>query len=603
MSGLGAQPLDGGGTSFTLWASKASAAEVAVVDGPTVAMDGPDGHGTFVARIEGVGPGARYRYRVTVEGEVLEIADPASRSQPEGVHGPSEVVDPSFDWTDDGWEGIPLDELVLYELHVGTFTEAGTFDAATERLDELAELGITAIEVMPIAQFPGGRNWGYDGVLPFAAQDTYGGPDGFRRFVDACHARGLAVVLDVVYNHFGPEGATQVEVAHYLTDRYETPWGPAINFDGPHSDHVRRYVVDNALWWTDHCHVDGLRLDAVHAILDQSAVHILEELASAVHARAERRGRTVHVIAESDLNDPRLVRPVAEGGLGLDGTWSDDFHHALHVTLTGEDDGYYADFSGVEDLAAALQDGFVFTGGYSRYRGHSHGRAPVGVPGERFVVCSQNHDQVGNRMVGDRMADLVPPGALRVAAAAVILGPFVPLLFMGEEYGETAPFQYFVSHTDEGLVEDVRTGRREEFSGFRWEGEVPDPQAVETFERSRLDHALKDKDPHAKLLAWYRELLRLRREVPAFASLDRDRITVTADGTGLSWHRWTEDGDHAVVVVHASDTDGEVLVHLPAGTWTRVLGDGSDHLDVDGHQRVLLPAWGVAILRSAGDGS
>ncbi len=594
---VGAWPLDDGRTAFTLWASKADAAEVVIVDGATVVMDGPDDRGYFTATLDDVGVGDRYRYRVTVDDEVLEVADPASRSQPEGVHGPSEVVDPDFGWTDDGWTGVPLAELVLYELHVGTFTSAGTFDAAIDRVDELADLGITAVEVMPIAQFPGGRNWGYDGVLPFAAQDTYGGVDGFRRFVDACHARGLAVFLDVVYNHFGPEGAGQVDIAHYLTDRYETPWGPAINFDGAHSDEVRRYVVDNALWWTDGCHVDGLRLDAVHAILDQSAVHILEELATAVHARAAERGRAVHVIAESDLNDPRLVRPVEEGGYGLDGTWSDDFHHALHVTLTGEDDGYYADYDGVADLAAALQDAFVFTGRHSTYRGHSHGRPPVGVPGERFVVCSQNHDQVGNRMAGDRLSELVPHGALRVAATAVILSPFVPLLFMGEEYGETAPFQYFVSHTDEQLVADVRTGRREEFSGFRWEGEVPDPQAVETFERSKLDHARRDEEPHADLLAWYRDLLRLRREIPAFAALDRDRTTVTVDGDGLSWHRWTDDGDHAVVIVNTSGADAAVLVHLPEGTWHRVLGDGPDAIEVDGHRTVALPPWGVGVHR------
>ncbi|HEX2026476.1 MAG TPA: malto-oligosyltrehalose trehalohydrolase [Nitriliruptorales bacterium] len=570
---LGSWYLGDGCTSFLVWASKAEQVEVLLDDGRALDL-APRELGYFALTARGVRPGARYRYRL--DGE-LQRPDPASRSQPEGVHGPSEVIDPTFAWSDQHWHGIPLRDHVIYELHVGTFTPGGTFDSAVERLDDLAALGVTAIEIMPIAEFPGGRNWGYDGVQPFAAQSTYGGPDGFRRLVDSCHARGLAVILDVVYNHFGPEGAYQPEFGHYLTERYRTPWGPAINFDDAWSEQVRRYVIENALYWVDDCHVDGLRLDAVHAIFDQSALHVLDEVGRAVHDLAERRNRRVHVIAESDLNDPRLIRPPAIGGYGLDAQWSDDFHHALHALLTGESDGYYADFGSATDLATALVEGYVYTWQRSHHRGRRHGQRPMGVPGERFVVCAQNHDQVGNRRDGERLSSLVPFEALGLAAMCVLLSPYVPLLFMGEEYGETAPFQYFVSHSDPDLVDAVRRGRAEEFAAFRWAGEPPDPQAEETFQRSKLDHALNHQEPHATLLDLHRRLLRLRRQVPAFASLDRDRIEVTADPDRrvVTWRRWTEDGSDALVTANFDVTTRTVAPTL-AGRWRLLLTTRED---------------------------
>ncbi|MEX0836382.1 MAG: malto-oligosyltrehalose trehalohydrolase, partial [Nitriliruptor sp.] len=437
------------------------------------------------------------------------------RRQPDGLHGPSAVDDPDFPWTDQAWNGRPLRDQVLYELHVGTFTPEGTFEAIVPRLPELAELGITTLELMPIWQFPGERNWGYDGVLPYAPQHSYGGPEGLRRLVDAAHASGMGVVLDVVYNHYGPEGNHLDDFGPYLTDRYDTPWGQAVNTDGPGADEVRRFAVENAVRWVRDFHVDGLRLDAVHAIVDTSAVHLLEELARAVHTEAATSGRTVQVIAESDLSDPRLVRDPSVGGYGLDGQWLDDVHHALHVALTGERTGYYEDYVGLDDLARCLHDRFAYAGRYSPHRGRTVGRPAPDVAYERFVVCTQNHDQVGNRMLGERQAALLDLEQRKAAAGALLLSPFTPMLWMGQEHGETAPFQYFVSHTDPDLVEAVRTGRRREFAYFADQGEAPDPQAVETFERSKVDWSLRAAGDHATLLEVYRELLRWRRELPA----------------------------------------------------------------------------------------
>ena len=436
--------------------------------------------------VDGVEPGTLYRYRLD---GTLERPDPASRCQPEDVHGPSQVVDSHFDWDDSAWCGIPLREYILYELHVGTFTPEGTFEAIIPYLPELKALGITAIELMPIAQFPGQRNWGYDGVYPFAVQHSYGGPDGLKRLVQACHRHGLAVVLDVVYNHLGPDGNYLGDYGPYFTERYKTPWGGALNFDGPYSDEVRRFFIDNALFWVTEFRIDALRLDAVHAILDHSAQPFLQELGLALQARAEHMNRRIYAIAESALNDTRIIRSRELGGYGLDAQWNDDFHHALRVLLTDDRGGYYQDFGELGHLAKAFREGFVYAGDYSAYRRRRHGHSSRHMPAQQFVVFAQNHDQVGNRMFGERLSQLVSLEALKLAASAVLLSPFIPLLFMGEEYGEVAPFQYFISHLDPQLVDAVRRGRREEFAAFAWQGEPPDPQDIATFQRAKLDHA------------------------------------------------------------------------------------------------------------------
>jgi len=441
------------------------------------------------------------------------VPDPRSPHQPYGVHGPSRTVrHAAFRWTDAEWQAPPLETGVVYEIHVGTFTSEGTFDAAIQRLDHLVQLGVTHVEMMPVAAFPGARGWGYDGVALWAPHHGYGGPGGLKRLVDACHAHGLAVVLDVVYNHFGPAGNHLGQFGPYFTPRYRTPWGDAVNLDGEGSDEVRRFLCDNALMWVRDYHMDGLRLDAVHAFVDTSAIPLLEQLSETIDDFEERTGRYVVLIAESDLNDPRVVRARRAYGCGIDAQWSDDFHHALHVALTGERSGYYADFSGMRDVVRALSDSWVYTGQYSQHRGRRHGRPPVDVPRSRFFGYLQNHDQIGNRARGDRTSHLLSPQYLRIAAALVLTAPFIPLLFQGEEWGASAPFQYFVDHDDPALAVAIRDGRRREFAAFGWQpDDVPDPQAVETYERSKLDWREAERTEHASLLDWYRRLITLRR--------------------------------------------------------------------------------------------
>ncbi|HYR03650.1 MAG TPA: malto-oligosyltrehalose trehalohydrolase, partial [Syntrophobacteria bacterium] len=465
----------------------------------------------------------------------------------------------------------------VYELHVGTFTFEGTFAAVIPRLEELKSLGITALELMPVGQFPGSRNWGYDGTYPFAVQNSYGGPGGLKRLINACHQRGLAVVLDVVYNHLGPEGNYLGDLAPYFTDRYRTPWGPAINFDGPCSDEVRRFFIENALSWATEFHVDALRIDAVHAIRDFSAKPFLHELAEAVHEQAERLNRRIHLIPESDLNDTRLIHPPEMSGFGLDAQWNDDFHHALHTLLTGERTGYYEDFGQIWHLVKAFREGFVYSGGYSAYRRRRHGRSSLSIPARRFVVFAQNHDQVGNRPRGERLSELVPFEALKLAAGVVLLSPFVPLLFMGEEYGETAPFEYFVSHSDPAVIEAVRRGRREEFSSFCWQGEPSDPQDEATFLRCKLDHELRRRGHHRVLLEFHGELIRLRREIPAFRALSKAHLDVHGLEREkiLMLRRWS--GAHEAVAMFSFGTErNSASVPLPGGRWRKIF-DSADY--------------------------
>ena len=562
MKPLGARLLDDGRCEFRVWGPLHDAIELKV-DGRSVAMTKNGGY--HEATVDGVREGSRYVF--VVNG--TERPDPASRSQPDGVHAASEVIGADFEWHDGAWRGLALDEHVIYELHVGTFTEEGTFDSAIARLDDLKTLGITAVELLPIGQFPGNRNWGYDGVYVGAAQSSYGGARALKRLVDACHARGLAILLDVVYNHLGPEGNYLSEFGPYFTDRYKTPWGLALNFDGAHSDDVRWFFIHNALQWVDEFHIDGLRVDAVHAIIDHTAQPFLQDLTTAVRERASQLGRRIWTIAESDLNDPRVITPAEQLGLGFDSQWNDDYHHSLHVLLTGETLGYYEGYGRVSDLARAMREGWFWTGQHNPYRGRRYGAKPQTSDGARFVVCAQNHDQVGNRMQGDRLSRLVSHEQLRLAAAVIVLSPFLPMLFMGEEYGEPAPFQYFTSHSDADLIEAVRKGRREEFEEFAWAGEAPDPHDEETFRRSRLDWSLKTRDHHAELWQLYRDLFRIRRETPALRSLDMSKVETIAD-----------DGQRTLVVKR-----GDVAMAFNfSGEERRVEG-------------LTLPPWGFDIRR------
>ncbi|MBI4319175.1 MAG: malto-oligosyltrehalose trehalohydrolase [Chloroflexi bacterium] len=572
--GLGAKYLGQGQCQFVVWAPYAQNVDICLAPpgerrGPMEAV----GKGYHHAVLEGVQAGSLYRYRL--DGQ-KELPDPASRFQPQGVHGPSQVVDLDFAWEDGCWFGLPLQDYILYELHVGAFTAEGTFEALIPHLDYLKNLGITALEIMPVGQFPGDRNWGYDGVYPFAVQNTYGGPTGLKKLVNACHHQGLAVVLDVVYNHLGPEGNYLRDFGPYFTDRYRTPWGPAINLDGSHSDEVRHFFVENALFWITEFHIDALRLDAIHAIFDRSARPFLSELAEAVQRRARRLNRRAHLIAESDLNDARIILPRQLGGYGLDAQWSDDFHHALHTVLTGERTGYYRDFGEIEQLSRAFRDGYVYTGQYSPNRQHRHGNSPRLCPAHQFVVSAQTHDQVGNRVNGDRLSQLIRFEGLKLAAGAVLLSPFVPLLFMGEEYGESAPFPYFISHLDPGLVDAVRRGRREEFAAFAWLGEPPDPQDEATFRRAKLDHRLRRKGQHRVLLDFYRELTRLRKTVQPLASLSKEHLEARAYETErmLYLHRWSGD-EEVILFFNFNDAPASATLPIPTGRWRKAL-DSSD---------------------------
>ncbi len=483
-------------------------------------------------------PGNFYRFNI---GHGRDLPDPASLSQLGGVHGASEAIDVNaFQWTDKCWNNPPLDSYIIYELHTGTFTSGGTFASLEEKLDHLTELGVNAIEIMPVAQFPGERNWGYDGVFPFAVQSSYGGAKGLQQLVNACHQKGIAVILDVVYNHLGPEGNYLQEFGPYFTAKYNTPWGNAVNFDDARCDAVRNYFIENALMWFRDFHIDALRLDAVHAIKDFSPKHILQEIKEQVLLLAQKTGKKYYLIAELDLNDTRFVKPIEKGGFGMDAQWIDEFHHALYVASGGEKQGYYTDFEGVEHLAKAFNDAYVYDGIYSEHRLKTFGMKADEIAGGQFVVFSQNHDQVGNRMLGERSSELFSFEMQKLRAAAVLLSPFLPMLFMGEEWAETNPFQYFVSHTDTELAEAVRKGRKAEFEAFHTVGEAPDPMAEETFERSKLQWHLLNEKPHQTMFAYYRYLIALRKSNSVLQSLNRKNLKVLADQQkhSLVMNRW-----------------------------------------------------------------
>lgn len=520
------------------------------------------------------------------------LPDPRSAWQPAGVHGPSRWVDHgAFRWDDAGWRPPAWDAAVVYELHIGTFTPEGTFAAAIQRLDDLAALGITHVELMPVAEFSGDRGWGYDGVDLFAPHHAYGGPDGLKRLVNACHQRGLAVILDVVYNHLGPAGNYLSQYGPYFTVRYHTPWGEALNFDGADSGEVRAFFLANARMWLRDYHCDGLRLDAVHAILDNSAYPFLAELAAEVRGWESELGRPVVLMAESDSNDARLSAAPEAGGLGLEAQWNEDFHHALHAYLTGERKGYYADFGQLGDLAAVLQRIFLYDGRYSRYRRRRHGRPAASASGRRFVAYAQNHDQIGNRAQGERLSQLLRPGQLKMAAALVLTSPFTPLLFQGEEWGACTPFLYFTDHPEPELARAVREGRQREFAAFGWAPEaIPDPQDAETFARSRLRWEERGEPAHAELLAWHRKLIALRRGT----SLARHELGGAANE--VAWEEaaaWltTRRGEWLMAYNFAA---APRTVPLPPGDWRLELASGGA---AAGDAGLEMAPESVAILR------
>ncbi len=486
----------------------------------------------FYVVVPHLGAGGDY---VFVTDDEKQYPDPVSRSQPYGVHGASRVVDPdSFLWSDAAWKGVPLDDLLIYEMHTGSFTAEGTFEAIVPRLAYLRELGITAIELMPIAEFPGPRNWGYDGVCLYAPHSCYGGPAGLKKLVDACHRQGLAVILDVVYNHLGPEGNYLGVFAPFFTEAYRTPWGEALNFDGPYSNGVRRFFIDNALYWVTEYHIDGLRLDAVHGIFDFGARHILEELTEAVHRQAAVLGRSISVIAESDLNDVRIIKPRSAGGYELDAQWLDEFHHSLRSVLIEPRTGYLADFGKMADLNKAVGEGFVHDGKYSVHRRKRYGSSSRELPGRQFVVFIQNHDQIANASQGDRLGTLVTLDQQKLAAILTLCSPYVPLLFMGQEYGETSPFLYFTSFDDPGLAEAVREGRRKEFSAFAEGYDFADPQDPTTFDKCRLNWSLLTQTPHSGILRLYQDLIALRKRWPCLGNCRKD-LTRTSFSEHSKW--------------------------------------------------------------------
>lgn len=487
-----------------------------------------------------------------------DFPDPASQFQPEGVHGPSQTIDhSSYQWKDDNWKGTSMKEWIIYELHVGTFTEQGTFEAVIDRLHDLIDVGINAIEIMPVTQFPGNRNWGYDGVFPYAVQNSYGGPDGLKKLVDACHQKGIAVVLDVVYNHLGPEGNYFSQFGPYFNSKYHTPWGDAINFDDAWSDGVRDFFSDNIIYWFENFHIDAVRCDAIHAIFDNGAVHFWQLAHQKVKALEEKTGRQFHIIAESDLNDPKVVKLPQEGGYGFDAQWLDDFHHALYILINPSDKQRYCDFGSMQQLAKAYNDGFVHSGEWVKFRKKKYGASSAGIAGDKFVIFTQNHDQIGNRPDGKRLNMLIDFERMKLAAAAILLAPYIPMLFMGEEYADESPFFYFVSHSDHALIKAVQEGRKKEFEDFGFGDDVPDPQDENTFHQSKLQWQTRNKEHHRVILNWYKELIRLRKTLSPLKEFEKNNVHAEViDEKGLVLSRQNnETGEGVTCLFNFSDNE------------------------------------------------
>ncbi len=576
---------------FRVWAPRPQRVALQLNGTEALPMHKSGDQGWWTLSVADAGQGTTYAF--LLDDETTAYPDPRSLWQPKGVHGASCVYDQStFGWTDAQWHTPPLSSGIVYELHIGTFSKEGTFDSAISHLDYLVELGVTHIEVMPINEFAGRRGWGYDGVFLFAVFEPYGGPEGFKRFVDACHAKNLAVVLDVVYNHFGPVGNYSNQFGPYLTDKYHTPWGAAVNFNESGSDEVRRFFLDNALMWLRDYHCDGLRLDATHEYIDRSAVHFMEQLSTEVERLGTMLNKRFVLIAESDLNDPKFVRPREARGYGMDAQWSDDFHHSLFTLLWSDPGrGYYDDFGSMDDLVKSLRAAFVYDGKYSRYRHHTHGRPVENLSAHHFIGYIQNHDQVGNRAVGERLEHLVGMAASKVALGLTLTAPFVPMLWMGEEFAASAPFLYFADHEEEEMRRLVSEGRKRDFAAFGWdENEVPDPEASETFERSKLDWSEAHEGKHEEMFRWVRDLIRYRRSCMALNDGDFGHVNVfcSHDGKLLTMQRG------AVRVL--MNLGEQIQLPLLSGETLKLASEtGMSTQD----QAIILPKMSLAILEAA----
>ena len=565
---------------FEVWAPRARTLEVKI--GSKKFPLAQKQRGWWAAEVEEAGPGTDYGF--VIDGLEPPLPDPRSQWQPNSVHGESRVVDhTAFAWSDGGWQAPPLSSALIYELHLGTFTPEGTLKAAESHLDYLKDLGVTHVELMPIANFPGKRGWGYDGVDLYAPYNAYGDPGDLKHFVDACHGKGLAVVLDVVYNHLGPVGNYLEKFGPYFTASHSTPWGGAVNFEEAGATEVRHYLVDNALMWLRDYHMDGLRLDAVHAFNDRSAIHFLEQLTGEVRRLEAAMGKHFYLIAESDLNDPRIVKAEEAGGYGLDAQWSDDFHHALFAVISGERAGYYADFGSLAQLAKSLHCVFVYDGNYSEYRQRNHGRQVVGLSGHRFIGFVQNHDQVGNRAQGERLSHEAGVGRAKIAAALVLTAPFVPMLFQGEEFGASAPFLYFTDYDDPELGRMISEGRKKEFEAFGWSpDQIPDPQDEQTFNQSRLNWAELAEPPHASLLQWHKDLINLRRSRSELSDGNLNAVQV----------RFDEEAQWLVLErgsLRVACNLGQAPVDVEVGSGARLLLASDDSIAVSGASVKLGP--------------
>lgn len=568
--------LSGSHCVFTVWAPQKEKMVLHIVEPSQQKIEmQKDDFGYFTAELDNVTAGTRYFY---MPDGTENVPDPASFYQPEGVHGPSEVVDHNtHQWCDQQWHGITLEYLIFYELHVGTFTPEGTFEAIIPRLDDIVATGITAIELMPIGQFPGGRNWGYDGVYPYAAQNTYGGPEGLKKLVDACHAKGLSVFLDVVYNHIGPEGNYLGKYGPYFSSKYRIPWGDAVNFDGEWSDGVRNYFCNNAIYWLKNYHLDGLRVDAIHQMYDFGAVHFWELMHATVKEAEQKVGKHFYLIAESDLNNPKVVKHPCVGGYGFDGQWLDDFHHALYVMLYPKGKRRYCDFGKIEQVAKAYTDGFVHSGEYVSFRKKKYGAPSTGIPGYRFVAFIQNHDQIGNTADGARLCTQISHQMMKVGMAALLLAPYLPMLFMGEEYIDNAPFLYFVSHSDKELIEAVKNGRKKEFEGEQWDIAPSDPQDEETFNRCKLTWEKRNSGNHKEMLEWNKALIDLRKKHLALRNFDKNTVRVyIINPQCYVLHRRSDDEQHHILALfNLSGSAASFILPGFAKSWHLVLASGT----------------------------